>query len=102
VSGLPVSICSACRQVVFPARVLCPRCGGSDWETGEVDEGVLEDVTAVRRVPGGELPEPIQLGAVRITGGPVVVARLEPGADPGTPVSVEYLDGIPIARNRTP
>jgi uncharacterized OB-fold protein len=102
VSGLPVSICSACGHSVFPARLLCPRCGGSEWATTEIVEGVVEDATVVRRVPGGPLPAPVQLGAVRVAGGPVVLARLEPGTDSGASVRLEYRDGVPVARNRTP
>jgi uncharacterized protein len=102
VSGLPVSICSACGHAVFPARLLCPRCGGSGWTSKEVVEGAVEDATVVRRAPGGPLPAPVQLGAVRVADGPVVLARLEPGTAAGVSVLLEYRDGIPVARNRTP
>jgi uncharacterized OB-fold protein len=102
VSGVPVSMCSACGLAVFPARLRCPRCGGSEWATTEVVEGVVEDATAVRRAPGGPLPAPVQVGAVRVAGGPLVLARLEPGTAAGASVRLEYRDGVPVARNRTP
>lgn len=103
-SGLPVSTCSTCGHAVFPARLLCPRCGGSGWAIKEVQDGVVEDATVVRRAAGGPLPAPVQLGAVRIAGGPVVLARLEPdtASEEGASVRLEYRDGIPVARNRTP
>jgi uncharacterized protein len=104
VNGVPVSVCSACGHAVFPARLLCPRCGGSGWASREVAEGVVEDATVVRRAAGGPFAAPVQLGAVRVAGGPVVLARMEPGmpADEGVSVRLEYGDGIPVARNRTP
>jgi uncharacterized protein len=102
VSGLPVSICSACGHAVFPARLLCPRCGGSDLKIREVDAGVVEEATVVRRAPGGPLPAPVQVGAVRVADGPLVLARLEPSVTSGDSVRLEYRDGVPVARNRTP
>jgi uncharacterized OB-fold protein len=100
VSGVPVSVCSACDHVVFPARLLCSRCGGSEWETREAGEGVVEDATIVRRAPGGELAVAVPVGTVRVEGGALVLARLEPGVEPGASVTLEYRDGIPIARNQ--
>lgn len=102
--GLPVSSCSTCGHAVFPARLLCPRCGGSDWAITEVHEGVVDEATVVRRAAGGPLPAPVQLGTVRVACGPVVLARLEPGtaAEEGASVRLEYRDGIPVARDRTP
>lgn len=103
-TGLPVSTCSTCGHAVFPARLLCPRCAGSGWAIKEVDEGVVEDATVVRRAAGGPLPAPVQLAAVRVAGGPVVLARMEPGtaAEEGAPVRLEYRDGVPVASDRTP
>jgi uncharacterized OB-fold protein len=99
-SGVPVSVCSACGHAVFPARVLCSRCGGSEWETHEADEGIVEDLTVVRRAPGGELAVAVPLGTVRVEGGALVLARLEAGVGAGTSVALEYRDGIPVARNQ--
>jgi uncharacterized OB-fold protein len=95
--GLPVSTCSNCGHAVFPARLLCPRCGGSGWTISEVDDGVVEDATVVRRAPGGPLPASVSLGTVRVEGGILVPARIEPGAEPGARVRVEYRDGILVA-----
>ena len=101
-NGLPLAICSACGHSVFPTRLLCPRCGSSEWEGREVEEGVVEDVAVVRRVPGGELGAAVPLGTVRVEGGALVLARLEGGVEEGASVRLEYRDGIPIASQSTP
>jgi uncharacterized protein len=97
VSGVPVSVCSACGHGVFPARLLCSRCGAAEWESREVEEGVVEDATLVRRAPGGELAVAVPLGTVRVEGGVRVLARIDLGLVPGASVRLEYRDGIPIA-----
>jgi uncharacterized protein len=102
VSGVPVSVCSACGHAVFPARLLCPRCGGNDWRSEEMRLGVVEETTLLRRAPGGPLPEPVPLGTVRLEGGPLVVARLEPTVRPGTSVRLQYRDGVPVAQPTQP
>ncbi len=99
-SGVPLSICSACGHAVFPARLLCPRCGRSEWEGREAGEAVVEDATVVRRAPGGELPVAVSVGTVRIDGGALVLARLEAGVAPGASVRLEYREGIPLATNQ--
>lgn len=101
-AGVPVSVCSACGHAVFPARIFCPRCGASEWESREVDQGVVEEATVVRRVPGGPPPAPVPLGTVRLEGGVLVVARLEAGVEEGASVRLEYRDGVPVARTETP
>ena len=99
--GVPVSICSACGHAVFPVRLLCPRCGGSEWQRTRVDEGAVEEATVVRRAPGGPLPSPVPVGSVRLRGGVALVARLDPGVEEGSSVRLDYLDGVPVARTTT-
>lgn len=96
--GLPISVCSTCGHAVFPRRLLCPRCGGAEWRNEEVSSAVVEEVTTLRRAPGGPIAVPVPVGAVRLEGGVVVVARLEGGLEPGDPVRLEYRDGVPVAR----
>jgi uncharacterized protein len=100
--ALPISRCLRCGHEVFPARLLCPRCGSPDWQNGEAVEGVLEDSTVLYRAPGSAELEPVNIGSVRVGREVVVIARLEPGAEPGAPVRLEYRDGIPVAHPTTP
>jgi uncharacterized OB-fold protein len=96
--GLPISVCLACGHAVFPARLLCPRCGGAEWRDEEVRSGVVEEATVLERAPGGPVTAPVPLGSVGLEGGVVVVARLEAGLAPGDSVRLEYRDGVPVAR----
>jgi uncharacterized protein len=100
--GLPIFACAHCGHTVFPARLLCPRCGNSEWQSIDVTEGVVEESTVLRRAPGTSSLEPVHLGSVRVAGDVVVVARLEPGVDSGTSVRLEYRDGVPVAHAREP
>jgi uncharacterized protein len=102
VSGVPVAVCSACGQAVFPARLLCPRCGAGDWRSEDVGLGVVEETTLLRRAPGGPLPEPVPLGTVRLQGDVLVVARLQPTMRQGDSVRLEYRDGVPVAKPEEP
>jgi uncharacterized protein len=99
---LPVFRCARCGHEVFPARVLCPRCGSPDWDRRAVVEGVVEETTVLRRAPGERSLEPVPIGSVRVGKEVVVVARLPPGVEAGAPVQLEYRDGIPVAHARTP
>jgi uncharacterized protein len=99
---VPISVCSACHHAVFPSRLLCPRCGGSEWQRTRVHEGVVEEATVVQRAPGGALPSPIPVGSVRLRSGVAIVARLEPEVEEGGSVGLDYLDGVPVARTTTP
>ena len=100
-TGLPLFRCRRCGHEVFPARLLCPRCGASDWERAEASEGVVEESTVLRRAPGAASPEPVTLGSVRVRKTIVVVARLTPGVDPDASVRLEYGDGVPVAHPAT-
>ena len=95
--GVPVAVCSRCRHAAFPDPLLCSRCGSSDWRREWIAAGVVEDATLVRRAPGG-IAAPVRVGTVRLSGGPRVVARLEPGASAGAAVMLGYDDGVPVAR----
>lgn len=100
--GLRISVCSACGHAVFPARLLCPRCGASEWRSEDVGAGVVEEATLVERAPGGPLATPVALGSIRLEGGVVVVARLEPALQRGDSVRLEYRDGVPVAYPTAP
>jgi uncharacterized OB-fold protein len=90
VTGIPIQVCEACGQAVFPARALCPRCGGRNWRTETARSGVAEQVTTHRR--GGAI------ASVVTELGPVVIARALDGVAPGSPVELELDGGAPVAR----
>jgi uncharacterized OB-fold protein len=98
VSGVPVFVCDTCGHSVFPARLLCPRCGAAGWRRTELEEGVVEETTVLRRAPGASSLEPVSIASVSLEPGVRVVARLESDVGPGARVRLEYRDGVTIAR----
>jgi uncharacterized OB-fold protein len=100
--GVPIHACARCGHEVFPPRLLCSRCGASEWRRREASEGVLEESTVLRRAPGVPALDPVHLGSVRMGGAVVVVARVESGVEEGAPVRLQYRDGIPVAQPKEP
>ena len=99
--GVPVAVCGRCEHVVFPHRLLCPRCGFPEWRRGWISSGTVEEATVVRRAVGGAMAF-APLGTVQLSGGPKVIARLEPGASDGCAVRLAYADGVPVATAQEP
>ncbi len=73
---------------MFPRRLLCPDCGGAEWREEQVENGALEATTE----------RDVRVGAVRTPLGPLVIARLESGATPGTEVLLDHDGDVPVAR----
>lgn len=86
--SLRVFVCGSCGRAVFPQRFLCPDCGEREWRVETVDAGTLE-AAAEREV---------RVGAVRASLGPLVIARVEGVAEPGSEVSLDQDGDTPIAR----
>ena len=94
-TALRVHVCAACGRAWFPRRLLCPACGGGEWNERETTGGVVEVATELRRVPGADVS--VGIASVRLDEGPVVVARLD-GAATGARVGVGSENGAPVAR----
>jgi uncharacterized OB-fold protein len=99
VGGVPICVCSACGHAVFPPRLLCPKCAGSQWREEAVDRGVVEEATEALFRAGSE-PVTRRLASVRTDAGPIVIARLLDDARPGAAVSLALSDGAVSARPR--
>lgn len=63
-----VQECRSCRSLLFPARLLCPFCGGDSFSMIAAGQGTVEETTT--------LPDGIVLATLSIDGGPRVIARL--------------------------
>jgi flavin reductase (DIM6/NTAB) family NADH-FMN oxidoreductase RutF len=96
-SGVPVTVCEDCGGRYFPRRFICPACGGTRLDAVELEEGIVEDATLVRRAPAERFAEPVPVGTVRLVDGPQVVARLAAGVAPGSRVRVVVDRGGPVA-----
>jgi uncharacterized protein len=88
--SVSVSVCLACGRAVFPRRLLCPDCGGTQWRSESVDAGVLEATT-----------ERDGVGAVRAPLGPLLIARLERNPRPDAEITLDGDGAVPVARPRS-
>ena len=95
--GLTAGECARCGQVTFPRRLWCPTCGGADFRPRAVDAGTVEHATTVRHAAGRADWVPVELGAVRLDDGAIMIARLEPGVAPGQQVRLRGGDAAPVA-----
>ena len=106
-SRLQGAACTTCGHVVYPARLLCPRCSASSWRSVPLDRGTVEETTVRRRrvredrrEPHGEWGrvERVALASVRTEAGPVLTARVFDALGPGTEVRLTEESGAPVAR----
>ncbi|AJC16002.1 Zn-ribbon domain-containing OB-fold protein [Pandoraea sputorum] len=74
---LSVFQCNACDHTLFPARYLCPRCGGADWRGVSFAQGTVTEATVVHQRVGQPNAAPLHLASVVSAAGPVVIARSE-------------------------
>jgi uncharacterized OB-fold protein len=98
-AGIPIWICSACGHAVFPPRLLCPRCGASEWREQTAERGTVEETTEAVFRTHAEL-EAHRLASVHTDAGPVVIARLLGEVQAGAAVSLALRDGAVTARGR--
>lgn len=95
-NGVLVSVCGACGWRGFPQRLWCPSCGSAQLGAEEVEAGLVEDATVLRRAAGRELDGVVPLGTVLLDGGGRAIARLEAAAGDRVGVGVEA--GAIVAR----
>ena len=86
--SLHVFACASCGRAVFPRRLLCPECGGTEWRREAVEAGVLEAIA-----DQGD----VRLAAVRTAAGPLVIARLEGDPQVGGDVLLQEDGDVPVA-----
>ena len=94
-SGVPVSVCSACGWCGFPARLWCPACGAYEVGTEQVDRGTVTDVTVVLHAVGRELGDGVTVAQIELSGGGSAIARLQ--KDAATAVTLRSQQGVPVA-----
>ncbi|WP_347556476.1 hypothetical protein [Robbsia sp. KACC 23696] len=78
---LQLTRCTHCDLCVFPARFLCPACGGATWRAQEGTQGRITEWTLVRARIGVDARAddggPVHLASVETDAGPVVIARID-------------------------
>ena len=76
--GATVSQCRNCGWTGMPPRDWCPVCARDCVGDARVPFGLVEQATTVRRGVGPSRST-VRLGSIRLDGGGVVLARLDPG-----------------------
>jgi hypothetical protein len=81
----------------MPPRDWCPVCARDCVGDARVPFGLVEQATTVRRGVGAS-GSTIRLGSIRLDGGGVVLARLDPGVTEGHRVRLADDDEAIVAR----
>jgi uncharacterized protein len=86
--SLNVFRCTHCGTTLFPARYLCPACGGGEWTECDASRGTVSAATVVRYRVAAQSGADILLASVRTQAGPTVIARIDAALEPGDTVSL--------------
>jgi len=94
-----VQNCRTCGGQWFPARLLCPRCGGADLAPKSIERGTVEQLTHLGDVVIASVacdPEPLLVARLHgpVEVGDVVELTDRPGPS-GRPVAFVPPSGIP-------
>jgi uncharacterized protein len=100
-TGLIVSRCRNCGAGYFPARLLCPECGGDQLHEDRVRHGIVEDTVTVRHAAGHGEWRPRHLATIRTNEGQAVIAGIAEELPRGTKVELDQ-DGGAVTAKRTP
>ena len=95
--GVRVSACLRCGWEGLPTRYWCPRCGSDEVADALAPAGRVEETTVLEWAAGHDRVD-VPIGLVRLAGGGVIVARLEPGAPTGAEVRLLDDAGAAVAR----
>ncbi len=94
---LEAAQCAGCSKVLYPPRVVCPACGGRDFETVSLPRhGKILTFTVVRVPPAGFTEQsPLPIALVELDNGIRVMVQVGDVANPadlrvGMPVSLEF------------
>ena len=96
-SGVVLEACTTCGAAFFPPRLMCPRCGGRTWTPTLVHDGVVEELTTVRRSVGDEQRDHAVLATVRLPDAQRIVAALAEPLAAGASVRLHRCDSAVYA-----
>lgn len=94
---LEAARCEGCSKILYPPRMVCPACGGRDFEQLVLPrDGKVLTFTVVRVPPAGFTEQsPLPIALVELDNGVRVMVQIGDVADPdtleiGTPVRLEF------------
>jgi uncharacterized OB-fold protein len=97
-TGVGIWRCKSCGALLFPQRLLCPRCHGQEFEARRVTEGVVEEVAVIRHMIGQADWQPRRIANVRTTGGPRMTVGLRDESGPGTAIELSEDGTAPVGK----
>ncbi len=100
-NAVAIQACAFCGHTCFPARLLCHRCGGADWNVLGVASGIVEEGTVVHHQADGAMASPIFLASVRTQPGVLLLARFDQEVERGFVVSLAVAESGAIVGTPT-
>jgi len=99
-AGVGIWRCKGCGTKVFPQRLLCPHCHGTEFDEARVQEGVVEEIAVIRHMIGQENWQPRRIANVRTTDGPMLTVGLRDDAGEEAVVELFQEEGAPFGRRK--
>jgi uncharacterized OB-fold protein len=99
-TGVGIWRCRGCDAKLFPQRLLCPRCHGTEFNEERVDEGMVEEIAVIRHMIGQENWQPRRIANVRSKDGPMLTVGLRDEVGEGTVVELFQEEGAPFGRGK--
>jgi uncharacterized OB-fold protein len=96
--GVGIWRCKSCKAALFPQRLLCPHCHGSDFEPERVHEAVVEEVSVIRHMIGQTDWKPRRIANVRTAAGASITVGLRDESEPGTTIEMFEEEGAPYGQ----
>jgi uncharacterized OB-fold protein len=96
--GFVVAKCPRCGTLYFPRRLICHRCGGSEWTDAVVSEATVEEATTVARAIGRDDGKASHLASARTPEGLCLVVGLDAPAERGSRIVLSDGGGAPIGQ----
>jgi uncharacterized OB-fold protein len=101
IPGFGVYRCTTCGVRVFPERLLCPRCHGSQFAPHQVHEGVVEEISVIRHMIGQADWKPRRIANVRAVDGPMLTVGLLDDCAVGATIDLFQHGAAPFGKARS-
>lgn len=100
--GCTVWRCEACAALLFPKRLLCPRCHGAQFAAERVEQGRVEEISAIRHMIGQADWKPRVIANVSIRDGLCITVGILDHSGPGATVALYEEAGAPFGLAKEP
>ena len=98
--GVGIWRCVNCHEGVFPQRLLCPRCHGTEMAPDRSYRAVVEEIVTVRHMLGQVDWQPRRIANVRMADGLRITIGLLDGSATGSVIELFEEDGAPFGAER--